>query len=42
MDVHSVSLAHLPHSEHEYRWIVKLLDELIDHVGEDESHHWLF
>ena len=28
----------VPHSEHEYRRLVGLLDRLIDEVGEDESH----
>ena len=28
----------VPHSEAEYRRLVGLLDELIDEVGEDESH----
>jgi len=28
----------LPHSERDYRQLVKLLDRLIDEVGEDENH----
>lgn len=28
----------VPHSEEEYNRLVVLLDELIDEVGEDESH----
>ncbi len=28
----------VPHSEEEYNRIVALLDDLIDEVGEDESH----
>lgn len=28
----------VPHSESEYERLVKLLDNLIDRVGEDESH----
>ena len=28
----------VPHSEKEYRQLVSLLDNLIDEVGEDESH----
>jgi len=28
----------VPHSEKEYRELVKLLDGLIDEVGEDENH----
>ena len=28
----------VPHNEREYRQIVKLLDRLIDEVGEDENH----
>jgi len=28
----------VPHSEKEYRQLVALLDNLIDEVGEDESH----
>ncbi len=28
----------VPHSEREYRQLVKLLDQLIDKVGEDEAH----
>lgn len=28
----------VPHSEKEYRKLVALLDNLIDEVGEDESH----
>jgi HTH-type transcriptional regulator/antitoxin HigA len=28
----------VPHTENEYNQIVALLDQLIDRVGEDESH----
>jgi HTH-type transcriptional regulator/antitoxin HigA len=28
----------VPHSEEEYRQLVALLDNLIDEVGEDETH----
>ena len=28
----------VPHSEKEYRQLVALLDNLIDEIGEDESH----
>ncbi|MDT4955160.1 MAG: HTH-type transcriptional regulator / antitoxin HigA [Acidobacteriota bacterium] len=28
----------VPHTEEEYRQLVALLDNLIDEVGEDESH----
>ena len=28
----------VPHSDREYRQLVKLLDRLIDEVGEDEKH----
>ena len=28
----------VPHSEEEYRRLVALLDDLIDEVGEDETH----
>lgn len=28
----------VPHSDHEYRQLVKLLDRLVDEVGEDETH----
>ena len=28
----------VPHNEREYRRLVKLLDRLIDEVGEDEDH----
>ncbi|HWF18762.1 MAG TPA: hypothetical protein VG754_05815 [Verrucomicrobiae bacterium] len=28
----------VPHHEREYRQLVKLLDRLIDEVGEDENH----
>jgi HTH-type transcriptional regulator / antitoxin HigA len=28
----------VPHNEKEYRQLVKLLDRLIDEVGEDEAH----
>jgi HTH-type transcriptional regulator/antitoxin HigA len=29
---------HVPHNEREYRQLVKLLDRLVDEVGENESH----
>jgi HTH-type transcriptional regulator / antitoxin HigA len=29
---------HVPHNEREYRQLVKLLDRLVDKVGEDEDH----
>ena len=28
----------VPHTEEEYDRLVKMLDHLIDHVGEDETH----
>jgi len=28
----------VPHNNREYRRLIKLLDQLIDRVGEDESH----
>jgi HTH-type transcriptional regulator/antitoxin HigA len=28
----------IPHNEREYRRLVKLLDRLVDEVGEDEDH----
>jgi len=28
----------VPHNEREYRRLVKLLDRLIDEIGEDEDH----
>ena len=28
----------VPHNEREYRQLVKLLDRLVDEVGEDEKH----
>ena len=28
----------VPHTEREYRQLVKLLDRLVDEVGEDENH----
>ncbi len=28
----------VPHTEEEYRRLVALLDDLIDEIGEDESH----
>ena len=31
-------LIYVPHSEEEYQRLVKLLDSLIDEVGENESH----
>lgn len=31
-------ILYFPHSEKEYREAVRLLDNLIDTVGEDESH----
>ena len=36
---HPVSnMLYVPHTEEEYDRIVELLDNLIDEVGEDESH----
>lgn len=32
------SVLYVPHTEREYAKIANLLDELIDEVGEDESH----
>jgi HTH-type transcriptional regulator / antitoxin HigA len=32
------NLVYVPHSEEEYQRLVKLLDSLIDEVGENESH----
>jgi HTH-type transcriptional regulator/antitoxin HigA len=32
------SAVRVPHTEREYRQLVKLLNRLIDEVGEDESH----
>ena len=29
---------YVPHTEREYRQLVKLLDFLVDEVGEDENH----
>ena len=29
---------HVPRNEREYRQLVKLLDRLVDQVGEDENH----
>ena len=29
----------VPHTEAEYKRLVKFLDDLIDEVGEDENHH---
>jgi len=31
-------LLYVPHTEGEYQRLVTLLDALIDHVGEDETH----
>lgn len=31
-------LLYVPHSESKYQQLVTLLDALIDHVGEDETH----
>jgi HTH-type transcriptional regulator/antitoxin HigA len=28
----------VPHNEREYRQLVKLLDRLVDEIGEDENH----
>ena len=28
----------VPHTEQEYRQLVELLDNLVDEIGEDESH----
>ena len=33
-----VGLVYVPHTEDEYRRLVALLDDLIDEVGEDETH----
>jgi len=30
----------VPHTEEEYWQAVRLLDDLIDQVGEDENHRW--
>ena len=30
---------YVPHNEAEYNRLVLILDELIDEIGEDESHH---
>jgi HTH-type transcriptional regulator / antitoxin HigA len=32
------SVLYVPHTEQEYQETVKLLDSLIDQVGEDETH----
>lgn len=32
------SFIYVPHSEKEYKELVKLLDDLIDEIGEDETH----
>lgn len=29
---------YVPHQEHEYEQLVNILDQLLDHVGEDEEH----
>ena len=31
-------ILYVPHDEAEYHRLVGILDQLIDHVGEDESH----
>ena len=31
-------ILYVPHTEEEYQKLVKLLDSLIDEVGEDETH----
>ena len=31
-------IVYVPHTEEEYQELVKLLDSLIDEVGEDETH----
>ena len=31
-------IVYVPHTEEEYQELVKLLDSLIDEVGEDEAH----
>lgn len=31
-------ILYVPHTEAEYQRLVEVLDQLIDHVGEDESH----
>lgn len=33
-----VGIVYVPHTEDEYRRLVALLDDLIDEVGEDETH----
>jgi HTH-type transcriptional regulator/antitoxin HigA len=46
MDIREIAIAwpslagtdFVPHAEEEYNQIVALLDQLIDEVGEDESH----
>ncbi len=31
-------VVNVPHNDADYRRLVDLLDELVDHVGEDENH----
>lgn len=31
-------LVYVPHTEEEYHRLVSLLDDLVDEIGEDESH----
>lgn len=31
-------ILHVPHNDREYRQLVKLLDRLVDEVGENEDH----
>jgi HTH-type transcriptional regulator/antitoxin HigA len=33
------SFLYVPHSEDQYNRLVSFLDDLIDEVGEDETHH---
>lgn len=33
-----IGLVYVPHTEDEYRRLVALLDDLIDEVGEEETH----
>lgn len=35
---HLESMIFVPHQAHEYERLVSILDDLIDRVGEDESH----
>lgn len=31
-------MLYVPHDEADYAWLVAVLDQLIDRVGEDEAH----